>query len=131
MVSSIYTAQNNGVMSDIWKFASNFYVAVAAAIYLNLFYVLINRYLLDQGLDFLELNLISDDGYNFILNLILYFVIPVMILNYFAIYQESKYQELIKKYGSSYNKKIFAVYFLMSFLLMFIFIFSTVELRYK
>jgi hypothetical protein len=31
MVSSIYTAQNNGFMSDVWKFTSNFYISVALA----------------------------------------------------------------------------------------------------
>jgi hypothetical protein len=68
MVSSIYTAQNNGFMSDIWKFASSLYFAFATTLYLIFIYLLSNNYFLNNHLDFLNLRII-DGKYNFILNI--------------------------------------------------------------
>ena len=119
MVSSIYTAQNNGFMSDIWKFTSNFYFAFATSIYLLFIYLLLNIYLLNNSLDFFIINFTKIGKYNFILNMAFYFIVPIMSINYILIFRKNQYKYLVKEYKSSYNKKIFVSYFIISFVIMF------------
>ena len=118
MVSSIYTAQNNGIMSDIWKFTSNFYFAFATTNFSMFTYLFLNNYILNHKLNFLNL-IIIDGEYDFILNMTIYFFIPIMSINYFTFFKGDKYKKLIKKYQSSYNKKYFAWYFMVGFGFMF------------
>lgn len=118
MVSSIYTAQNNGFMSDIWRFTSSFYFAFATSMYIIFFYLIFNNYLLNNYLDFLNLKIINGK-YNFIINLVIYFFIPIMSVNYLKFFKDSRYKYLIKEYKNNYNKKLFAWYFMIAFVFMF------------
>lgn len=115
MVSSIYTAQNNGFMGDIWKFTSNFYVAIAATCNLLVIYLLLNHFFFHGDLSFFIIRYLNFGGINFILNLLTYFIFPIMIINHFLIYKEDKYKALIKEYKKSYSKSFFAIYFSVSF----------------
>lgn len=117
MVSSIFTAKNNGFMSDIWKFTSNFYVATAISANFLTIYVLVNNHIFPRTLDFMSLEILNNKGFNFLMNLAIYTVIPVMAINYYLIYKDKKYNLLIKEFNQSYNKKTFAIYFLISFFL--------------
>lgn len=117
MVSSIYTSKNNGFMSDIWKFTSNFYVATALTANFLILYVLLNNHFFPRSLDFLSLEILNDKGLNFLLNLILYGIMPIMIINYYLVYKDKQYNILIKQFNESYNKKTFGLYFLISFFL--------------
>lgn len=119
MISSIYTAQHNGIMSDIWKFTSGFYFAFATAIYLLFIYLLINNYLFKGILDFLIFQITSVKQYDFILNIAAYFIAPLMLLYYYQFLVNDKYKNLIKQYKQEYNKKIFAWYFMASVFVMF------------
>ena len=123
MVSSIYTAQNNGIMSDIWKMASNFYVAAAISGNIMLLFILFNNVLFPHSLEFLNMKLVTSFKHNFMLNLIIYTWIPFMIMNYFLVYRNNKYKQLIKDYKRYYTKKIFAIYFSVSILLPVIYVF--------
>ena len=117
MVSSIYTSKNNGLMSDIWKFTSNFYVATAICANVLTIYVLVNNHLYPKSLDFISIEILNNKGLNFLLNLFLYNIIPIMLINYYLVFKDNKYNVLIKRFDKSYNKKTFAIYFLISFFL--------------
>jgi hypothetical protein len=124
MVSSIYSAQNNGFMSDIWKFTSNFYFAFASSIYLLFIYLFINNYWLNGLLDSLMLNLTSNTKYNFILNMFLYFIIPLMSINHYCFFLNDKYKGIIKNYKKSYNKKLFGFYFIFALIFILVIFFT-------
>lgn len=115
MVSSIYTSKNNGFMSDIWKFTSNFYVAIAISANILTIYVLINNHLFPRSLDFILIEILNNNAYNFLMNMAIYNVIPIMLINYYFVFRDKKYNMLIKEFNQSYNKKTFAIYFLISF----------------
>lgn len=104
-------------MSDIWKFTSNFYVATALTANFLILYVLLNNHFFPRSLDFLSLEILNDKGLNFLLNLILYGIMPIMIINYYLVYKDKQYNILIKQFNESYNKKTFGLYFLISFFL--------------
>lgn len=127
MVSSIYTAQNNGPMSDIWKFASSFYFAFATSMYVMFIYPILNSFIIKTKLSFLVLNIINHKGYNFILNVFVYIILPIMLINYYIFLKDNKYKTLIKEYKNYYNKKAFAIYFGLAFLSMFLSLFLKIE----
>jgi hypothetical protein len=129
MVSSIYTAQNNGFMSDIWKFSSNFYFAFITSLYILFFYLILNNHVFQHQLDFLQLNILENRSYNFLITILIYIIIPVMILNYYLILKDDNYKSLMKKFKSSCNKKIFGIYFAIGFLLIFFYVASRIEFR--
>ena len=118
MISSIYTAKNNGFMSDIWKFTSSLYFAFATNNYVMFLYLSTNKYIFNNHLDVLNLQIISGK-YNFILNMLIYFYLPILILNYLFLFRYDKFRSLIKTFNHSYNKKGFALYFIFSLLFMF------------
>ncbi len=119
MISSIYTAQHNGFMSDIWKFASGFYFAFATSIYLLFFYLFLNNYMLNDKLDFFVLHILSEKKYNFILNIFIYFIAPIMVLHYSIFLADNKYKALIKEYKAQYNKRTFGWYFALAIVILF------------
>lgn len=119
MVSSIYTAQNNGSMSDIWKFASNFYMATLMSTNVLALYIITNNHLFYHQLDFMIMNWTKIVGYNFLINLALYCVIPFMLINYFLVFKDDKYKMLIKEFKASYSKKAFLIYFAICLVLSF------------
>jgi hypothetical protein len=123
MVSSIYTAKNNGIMSDIWKILSNFYASMAMSGNMILLFILFNNILFPHCLEFLDVNWTSIHKYNFTISLCLYTWVPFMIMNYFLVYRNNKYKQLIKDYKQFYTKKVFAIYWSVSILLPIIYIF--------
>lgn len=121
--SSIYTARNNGPMSNIWKFTSNFYFATATSVYLLLIFLILNNHLLPSTFDFLILKIFSTKSYNFLLNLAVYFILPLMVLNYYLVYRNEKYKSMQKEYKAYNNKKSFFIYFMSALAVMFLIIF--------
>ena len=57
--------------------------------------------------------------YNIIINVFLYLIIPIMVINYFLLFKDNRYKILIKEYSKSYSKKFFAWYFLLGFAFLF------------
>lgn len=129
-VSSIYTAQNNGFMSDVWKVLSNFYVAVAMTCNLLMLYLLINTHIFPNSLDMFIIRYTFVGKYNFMLNIFITCIIPLMILNYYKVYRKNNYKKLILRYPQYYNKNLFVIYFLISFLLPLIYVFAQIEIRW-
>ena len=129
MVSAIYTAQRNGIMEDIWKFQSNFSVSTALTFNLGFLYLLFENYISPNALDFLFINFVDDNKYNFLIKCFIYCVLPSMLLNYYFIYKDEKYKILIKHYEKAYSKTIFAFYFILSVLSPIIYILTKVEFR--
>ncbi len=129
MVSSIYTAQNNGFLGDVWKILSNFYVAVAMSCNLMMLFIVINTHLVPGLLNFMIINYTSIGKFNFLINMFMSLIFPIMGLNYFIGYRNSNYRKLITKYQTSYNKKTFVIYFLLSILIPIFYVLSQVEIR--
>jgi len=129
LISSIYIAQHNGIMSDVWKILSNFYMAVAVSCNILIIFIMINNHLIPNSLNFLIINFTSNGKYNFVLNVYMLLVLPIMLFNYFHIFQNDKYKRLIKKHPTFYQKKPFVIYFMSSILIPIFYVLSQVEIR--
>lgn len=116
-VSTIYTLKNNAFLSDIWKFASNFLISSAVTCNLLMLYLIIDKHLFINRLHFLIIEFTNTGKFNFLLNLMVYFLMPVMILNYIYVFKGENYLQLVKDNKKYYNKKMFAIYLSLSFLL--------------
>lgn len=130
MISSIYTAQNNGIMSDVWRLLSNFYAAVAFSCNILLIYLILNNTLLHKNLDIIVISYTKNGGYDFLLNMTVYLIIPIMLINYLKVYKNKKDKALIREYKNSYRKAPFVIYFMISFLGPIIYVISRVEIRF-
>lgn len=129
LVSSIYTAQNNGIMSSVWKFLSNYYIAFGISCNLLMVFILINNHFFPNILDVFVIPFLFQRKFNFLINFILYFIIPIMVINHVLIYKDNKYKKIILRYKESYNKKLFAYYFIPSFLIPIVYVLFQVEIR--
>jgi len=130
MISSIYTAQNNGIMSDIWKFTSNLYFCFASNIIIMVFLMIIRDEFLINLLNLLKIKIVENKSYNFIINMFLYFYLPITMINYYVFFKNDKYLKIIKNNQEAYSKKYFSIYFIFAFLLLFIHMTLTIEFKW-
>ena len=129
LVSSIYTAQNNGIFSDIWKFNSNFTIATSVSANVLFIFLMVNNYIIPKSLDFLIIKYTGIGKYDFLLNILFYVISPVMIYNHFKYYKNNTYRKLISENKNYYNKVLFAIYFILSLAMPIVYVFLNVEFR--
>jgi hypothetical protein len=129
LISSIYTAQNNGFMSDVWKILSNFYMAVAISCNILIIFIIINNHVSPKLLNFLIIDFSTIGKCNFLLNIFVVLILPIMLFNYFSIFRNNSYKKLIKKYPTFYKKKPFVIYFMISILIPILYVLLQVEIR--
>lgn len=118
MVSSIYTAQHNGFMSDVWKFNSSLSFTFSTSVYVVFLFLVANRILMPDALNFLYLE-IMPGRFNLLFNLLLYVAAPINVANYFLFFRNKRYKQLIKVYATSYNKRLFVWFFVFSYVCLF------------
>jgi hypothetical protein len=114
MISSIYTAQNNGFMSDMWKFMSTISFAYCSAMIIMFLYNIVNNYIIKNSLDFILINIVSNKPYNFVLNIVIYIFLPITLINYYSFFKKNKYKTLMKENKNYQSKKIFVIYFIIA-----------------
>lgn len=129
LVSSIFTAQNNGIFSDVWKFNSNFTIATSVSANVLFIFLIVNNYFFPNSLDFLIIKYTGIGKYDFLLNMLFYVISPVMIYNHFKYYKNNKYKKLISENMNYYSKLLFAIYFIISFAMPIVYIFSNIEFK--
>lgn len=129
LISSIYTAQNNGMFSDVWKILSNFYIAIALSNNIMFLFIIINRHLFHHSLDFFVVEYTSSGKLNFILNMLMSLILPIITINFLTIYKNGYYKVLIHRYSEYYKKTPFVIYFMLSLIIPILYVLSQVEIR--
>ena len=129
LISSIYTAQNNGMFSDVWKILSNFYIAIALSNNIMFLFIIINRHLFHHSLDFFVVEYTSSGKLNFILNMLISLILPIITINFLTIYKNGYYKVLIHRYSEYYKKAPFVIYFMLSLIIPILYVLSQVEIR--
>jgi hypothetical protein len=111
-VDLIYLAKNNPLRKEDWKCMVQIYMAMAMAIKLAFIVSIIQRNVLHFY--FYDLNIFNNQVINNLFSFFILFFLPPVIINYLLIFKNNKYQILVEKY-KSYNGKLFAAYFFISF----------------
>jgi len=130
MVSCIYTAQKSSVLHDIWKFSSLLYFSAAMCCNILFIILLIKENFYEALFSKIYVYYVFDSKLNFLINLFLHLLLPIFLFNYVMVFYNNDYRDLIEKYHSNYNKKLFVVYFIFSLVLIIFYLFSLVEIRW-
>lgn len=129
LLSSIYVAKQNGFMSDIWRFMSNFSFSFVTSGNIFLLFLLVNKYGFHGSLDFFMVTIAGVGKYDFFISICLWLLFPIMIINYFLIYYKDRFKFIMNRYPGANKKSLFAIYFLCSLGSIFLYLFSNVEIR--
>ncbi len=97
-----------------WKLKSMASMSIAMTFNLILIMVILQKNVFGY---FYEINLRFLSGHeNYILTMLILYLMPIILLNYFLIFLRNKYERLIEKYPYK-NGKLFLIYFLISMFL--------------
>ena len=114
-VDSIMRLKSLPSNQDNWQIKSIITMSVARTFNFILLMAIIQRNIL--GCYFYKLNIKFLSNYeNIILTILVLFLLPVVIINYFLIFRDKRYEKLVQKYPY-YNGKLFIGYFLISLFL--------------
>jgi len=98
-----------------WQLKSMIFMSIAMTFNFVLFMVLLQRQIL--GYYFYEINISFLSGHmNYILTMLILFILPCVILNYLLIFKGKRYEKLLYKYPYN-NGKLFVAYFSISMFL--------------
>jgi hypothetical protein len=125
-VDLIVLAKNNPLRKEDWKWMVQIYMAMAIAIKLAFIMSIVQRNILDYY--FYNLDVFNNQVINNFFSFFILFFLPPVVINYLLIFKDNKYQILIKQY-KSYNGKLFAAYFFISFFIPLIFFMTAFLLK--
>jgi len=98
-----------------WQLKSMIFMSIAMTFNFVLFMVILQRQIL--GYYFYEINISFLSGHmNYILTILILFILPCVIVNYLLIFQGKRYEKLVDKYPYK-NGKLFLSYLSISILL--------------
>lgn len=110
----IAKASVNPKFKDSWKVYSLVLMSMAMALNIGFVIAVFQRKILKSYLYKIEFNVFSNSILNNFLSALILFILPVVLVNYFLIFYNSRYEKLIIKYPIVSNGKLFFSYFLFS-----------------
>ena len=116
-------AENEGS----WAWRSMVFMSLAMMFNLMLGMTLFEKYYLGFYFYHIDLNFLPKFLSNVINGIVLY-TLPCVLMNYFLIFRKNRYEELIKKYPPSQNSNLFLIYFLISMFLPLVLLFGGIIL---
>jgi len=106
-----------------WKQWSMIAMSLAMTLNFMLFMSILQSYIL--GISFYVINFPIPDEYNGVLDILLLFVLPVVVVNYLLIFRNKRYEKLIEKYPYR-NGKLAVPYVMISIFLPVVLVFILV-----
>ncbi len=100
---------------DMWKFYSLILISLAMAINIALFMSILQRNILHKYFYDIKFTFFKNKLDDFLSFFVLFMLVPI-ILNYFLIFRNKRYEQLILKYNS-YNGRLCISYILISYFL--------------
>jgi ABC-type multidrug transport system permease subunit len=116
-VSTIYFTQNSH-HKDIWKFMSILLLTINIVYNFLTIWLLFYFELFKGFTDFLAFDF-KLGYYNGLFSFFIYLFLPILILNYILVFKKNKHLDLIERYSSSYNNKLFNIHFFLSWSIVF------------
>lgn len=115
-VDAIVKIRNNPSRKDDWKWVVQIFMATPMCFNLMFLLTIVERHILGFTFYQIEINLFPGEFLNVLLSAIILFFLPPLVINYWLVFRNEKYIDLIEKYGSE-NGNYFFPYFLTSLLL--------------
>ncbi len=118
IVSTCYTFQNSQ-FRDIWKFMSITILSISMTLNLLTLWLLLYHFVFPNFSDALIITG-AQHKYAVYIYVLLYFFLPMVLLNWFCIASKERLDRINKRYSLFKTRKYFRVHFLMSYLLAYI-----------
>lgn len=103
--------QNQGT----WKLLTMSFMSMAMAIKFMVLVAILERYILKTNFYKLDLDIFPGNILDVFSSFFILYLLPMLIINYFLIFYNGRYEKLIQKYPYR-NGKLFGVYFALSML---------------
>lgn len=103
----------------IWKFYAMAFISMAMALNLALVMAILQRNIIKHSFFDFNTHFFKEQKINSFFNFFIPFFIPPLLMNYFLIFRNKRYEMLISRY-KSYNGKLCASYLVISYLLPFV-----------
>lgn len=118
-VSNIYTIRNSHAVKGInagsrWKFSAIFFLSVLMGTNIGVVWFILERYFYPDFTDILAIQIVWMPALNGMFNMLIWFVLPFMFLNYMLLLYHDRYELIIEKYESNYNRKWLLIYLFIS-----------------
>ncbi len=102
--------------TGMWKFYGMTFISLAMTFNLMLIMLILENYVFGQAFYTARFYIFSNPVANILFRFIILFLAPPLIINYFFIFYNNRYEKLFEKY-KSYNGKLYLSYVLTSLLL--------------
>jgi len=112
-VDCILKAQSIPANKRNWKHFTMAFMTTAMAINLAIIMSILQRNILGKYFYHFEVDFFPGTKLDALISGFTLFGLPMLLLNYFLIFRNNRYEELLKKY-KSYNGKLFFIYFFAS-----------------
>ena len=99
-----------------WKRYTMIFMSMSMALNFMVFIAILQREILDVSFYHLSLDIFPGRKLDAFMSFFILFLSPMLLINYFLIFRNNRYEILIKKY-KTYNGKLFISYFLASLIL--------------
>jgi hypothetical protein len=128
-VDAIFKIKSNPDLNKTWKFYSMIYMSTVMALNLWFFSFLMLTFKCKISFYPFEINIFSIEKINSFLSFFASYLLPMLVINYFLIFWNNRYEKLLLQYKAQ-NGKLFSRYFLCS-ILIYIFYFLIVFILFK
>ena len=99
-----------------WKRFTMIFMAMAMALNFMLFMAILQRNFLGISFYHLKVDILPGTKLDAFISFFVLFLLPMLLINYFLIFRNNRFEILLEKY-KSYNGKLFISYFLVSLIL--------------
>ena len=115
-VDCIIKARSIPANKNNWKRFTMIFMAMAMALNFILFMAILQRKFLGISFYHLKVDILPGTKLDAFISFFVLFLLPMLLINYFLIFRNNRYEILLEKY-KSYNGKLFISYFLASLIL--------------
>ncbi len=115
-VDCIVKARSIPANKNNWKRFTMIFMSMAMALNFMLLMAILQRKLLGVSFYHLKVDVFPGTKLDAFISFFILFLLPMLLINYFLIFRNNRYELILEKY-KSYNGKLFISYFLASLIL--------------
>jgi hypothetical protein len=115
-VDLIVKARSIPANKNNWKRFTMIFMSMAMALNFMLLMAILQRKLLGVSFYHLKVDVFPGTKLDAFISFFILFLFPMLLINYFLIFRNNRYELILEKY-KSYNGKLFISYFLVSLIL--------------
>ncbi len=93
-----------------WKYYTMIFISMAMALQLGLIITLLEMYVFHSNFYRIDINIFPGEKLDYFLAFFILYLLPSLILNYFLIFFNNRYEKILKKYEYKYDGILYVIY---------------------